>query len=135
MTDDRPSPEEVRRVHEVVTGCSPEKPCTDCRYKHAIHPLVWRMLRPYEQEQFVGPVTLILRLAFWSAVGELPFDVDAVIAQRADYLDSPERAAERDRLVGTCEWIRYRTPAAPVWLLPGEVWFDPSQWFTGLAAS
>ena len=110
----------------------------DCRYKGGIHPLVWRLIQPYQE--IVGPRTFVMRLAFWSAVGDLPFDVDGVIAESAEYLDKPEHADERGRLVGTCRWIRDHTPKAPVWLLPedGElspkVWFDPSQWFTGLAA-
>jgi hypothetical protein len=96
----------------------------------AIDPLVWRLLRPYEE--YVGPNTFVMRLAFWSAVGGRDFDVDAVIAAHADYLNKqPEHAATRANLVSACWWIRWKTPPAPVWLLPGRLWFDPSQWFTG----
>lgn len=104
----------------------PDEPAT-------IDAQIWRMLRPYEE--FVGPNVFIMRLAFWSAVDGRDFDTDAVIARHAAYLDAPDYAAERARLVSACWWIRWKTPQAPVWLIPGEVYFDPSQWFTGAPAA
>lgn len=94
-----------------------------------IDALVWRMLRPYER--LVGPEVFVMRLAFWSAVDGRDFNTDAVIGAHADFLDRPQFAAERARLVSACWWIRWKTPPAPVWLLPG-VWFDPADWFTGV---
>lgn len=95
----------------------------------AIDALVWRMLRPYQP--YPGPNTVVLRLAFWSAVDGRDFDTDAVIAAHAAHLNAPQHAAARQQVVSSCWFIRFKTPPAPVWLIPGRVWFDPADWFTG----
>lgn len=93
--------------------------------REGIHPLVWRLLRPYQD--IVGPMTYVMRLAFWTKVANREFDADATIARHADYLNRPEHAEARERLVSTCGWIIEHTPEPPLWVLP-DVVFDPSQW-------
>lgn len=92
-----------------------------------------RLLR--DGEQVVGPETAVRRFVFYAAVycDEQP-TIDDEIARTAPYLDKPELAHDRARLVEQCEWLR---SIAPPYRRAVESWreavnqlppFNPESW-------
>lgn len=103
------------------------EPMTDAEW------LIVMMLCQFDN-QFVGPNAWMCRLAWFTYQSGQPFDVDAAIAQHADWMNRPENADTRTNLVGCIDYIRKAAAKPHRWQIPENA-FDPKQWMTDEDAS
>lgn len=98
---------------------------TEERQTHADWLIVF-LLCQFEN-QFPGPNAWLCRQAWIAYSFGRPFDVDAVIAEHMAYLNAPQNAELRERLVGCCEHLKRIAAKKPLWDIPDDA-FDITDW-------
>lgn len=90
--------------------------------------LIVAMLCRWSDGNITGPNAWLCRLAWVTFLAEQPFDVDAVIAERLDWLDAPGNVRKRADLVDCVEFLHKVATKQSRWPLPAVAAFDPSTW-------